>query len=97
MIVGLEISDEVVYENYRKEMKPILSQYGGGFRYDFKILETLKSESKNPINRIFAIFFESEDAKNDFFGNIDYLKIKRKYFEKSVVNTTIISEYKRDI
>ena len=32
LLVGLEVSDEESYSKYRKEMTPLLEQYGGGFR-----------------------------------------------------------------
>lgn len=97
MMVGLTVINDDVYSAYREAMKPVLLQYGGGFRFDFKISEVLKSESDHPINRVFAIYFENEDKMNSFFGNPEYKKIKEKYFEKSVAGTTIISQYTRPI
>lgn len=95
MIVGLQVKDDKVYDKYRQMMMPILESFGGGFRYDFKIQETLKSQSKGPINRLFVIFFQSKESMNSFFNHPKYLEIKSTFFENSVDFTTIISEYER--
>lgn len=72
MMVGLKVINDEVYQNYREAMKPILETFGGGFRYDFKIAETLKSETDDPINRVFAIYFSSEEMMEKFFSHEDY-------------------------
>ncbi len=95
MLVGLNIKDDEAYQLYRDEMTPILLSYGGGFGYDFKISEVLKSKTEAPINRVFTIYFSNEDSMNSFFANDEYLKIKEKHFEKSVTDTTIIATYGR--
>jgi len=96
MIVGLNVVDDKAYQSYRDEMTPILKTYGGGFSYDFKVSEVLKSTTEAPINRVFTIYFSNEDSMNSFFSNDDYLKIKQRHFEKSVTDTTIIATYKRE-
>lgn len=95
MMVGLQIKDDEVYRQYREAMYPILETYGGGFRYDFKVSETLRNEEGRPINRVFAIFFKDKVSMDNFFQNPDYIAAKTKFFEKSVEATTIISEYQR--
>nr|WP_244934836.1 DUF1330 domain-containing protein [Leptospira jelokensis] len=94
-IVGLQVIDESLYAEYRNAMKDILEQYEGGFRYDFKIQETLKSETKNPINRVFLIYFKNKERKQSFFADPEYKKIREKYFVPSVESTTQIAEYER--
>ena len=76
-------------------MTPVLLSYGGGFGYDFKISEVLKSKTEALINRVFTIYFSNEDSMNSFFSNDEYLKIKERHFEKSVTDTTIIATYGR--
>ena len=93
MLVGLEIKDNEIYQNYRDKMGPLLIRHGGGFRYDFKIAETLKSETDNKINRVFIIYFKNKQFMKNFFDNDEYRKIKVEYFESSVGDMTIISEY----
>ena len=95
MLVGLQVVDDVAYQSYREGMTPILEAYGGGFGYDFKVSDVLKSENETPINRVFTIYFESEDAMHSFFSNAEYLEVKKRYFEKSVTDTTIIATYER--
>ena len=94
-LVGLNVLDDEAYESYREAMKPILHRYGGGFGYDFKIAEVLKSPTETPINRVFTISFPDEDSMNSFFSNDEYLKVKRRHFEKSVADTIIIATYER--
>ncbi|WP_411824605.1 DUF1330 domain-containing protein [Leptospira sp. 'Mane'] len=94
-VVGLEIKDENLYTSYRQAMTPLLKNYEGGFRYDFKIQETLINEDGKPINRVFLIFFKNKDKKDKFFSDPEYLKIRETYFTPSVGSATIISEYER--
>ncbi|KAA3605238.1 MAG: DUF1330 domain-containing protein [Calditrichaeota bacterium] len=95
MLVGLNVTDDNSYQNYRNEMTPILEEFGGGFGYDFKVSEVLKSQTEASINRVFTIYFSSEDSMNEFFTNEEYLKIKKRHFEASVSDTTIIATYER--
>ena len=94
-IVGLHVVDEAGYQSYRDEMTPILENYGGGFGYDFKVSEVLKSKTKAPINRVFTISFPDQDSRDSFFSNDEYLKVRQRHFEKSVTDTTIIATYER--
>ena len=66
MLVGLNVVDDGAYQSYRDEMTPILNRYGGGFDYDFKVSEVLKSKTEAPINRVFTIYFYSEDSMTSF-------------------------------
>ena len=93
MLVGLHVVNEEGYRSYREEMTPILSIYNGGFGYDFKVSEVLKSKTKAPINRVFTISFPDQNSKTSFFSNKEYLKIRERHFEKSVTDTTIIATY----
>jgi len=95
MMVGLTVTDDAVYQQYRDAMAPLLAAHGGGFRYDFKIAEVLKSASDHPINRVFAIFFASKERKDAFFTNADYLAIKARFFAPAVAGTTVIAAYDR--
>jgi uncharacterized protein (DUF1330 family) len=92
-VVGLNVKDNEMYQSYRDAMMPILASLAGGFRYDFTIDKTLKSETDKKINRLFVIYFPSEEAKENFFNNEKYKEIRAKYFEPSVVSQTLIAEY----
>lgn len=93
MLVGLKVKDAEKYAQYREAMYPILQNFGGGFRYDFWIQETLRSDSSNPIDRLFVIYFENKEMMNQFFSNPNYLEVKKRFFDSSVEATTIISQY----
>ena len=93
LLVGLNVVDDAAYQSYRDEMTPILATFGGGFGYDFKVSEVLKSKTEAPINRVFTIYFSSEASMNSFFANEKYVEVKQRHFEDSVADTTIIATY----
>jgi uncharacterized protein (DUF1330 family) len=95
MMVGLQVTDDSNYTKYREGMTPILKSYGGGFRYDFKVSETLINDEGRPINRVFAIYFEDKNKMDNFFKDDQYAKVKAEFFEGSVEATTILSGYER--
>ena len=92
-LVGLQVLDDEGYQSYRDSITPILERYGGGFGYDFKISEILKSKTEAPINRVFTISFPNQNSRDSFFSNEEYLQIRRRHFEKAVTHTTIIASY----
>jgi len=93
MLIGLNVKDENRYRDYRDAMYPLLEKIGGGFKYDFVIAKTLVSQVSHDINRVFTIYFPDEEAKNAFFNDQGYKKIKEKYFDPSVSDTVCIAEY----
>ena len=93
MLVGLQIENEHDYHEYRKAMYPILKEYGGEFRFDFRIAEVLKSSSSDPVNRVFAINFPDQQSREQFFNDPRYMAAKERYFEVSVSSITILAEY----
>lgn len=95
MTVGLFVVDHEKYAQYRMEIAPLLEAAGGRFLYDFEIARTLKSETRDEINRLFVIRFPDRDSKDRFFADSQYLKIRSRLFEKAVKSTTIIADYVR--
>ena len=96
LLVGLNVIDDRRYQEYRTAMKPILSQFGGRFGYDFKVSEVLQTEvENNDINRVFTINFPNQTDMEAFFSDAEYLNVKSRYFKSSVKSTTIISSYER--
>ncbi len=93
MLIGLHVSDDERYTEYRRRMTPILERGGGSFGYDFRVSEVLISQTPKAINRAFTIRFPSDEAKESFFSDAEYLAIKLEYFEKSVQSTTTIASY----
>jgi len=96
MLVGLNVIHDEKYQEYRKAMRPILSQFDGDFGYDFKIAEVLLSETSDTINRVLTINFPDIKTKDAFFSNSEYLKVKEQFFEHSVESTTLISSYEKN-
>ncbi len=96
-LVGLDVTDDDGYQKYRAAMSPLLAQHGGGFRYDFRIAEVLRSETNARMNRVFTIRFPDRDASEGFFSNPEYKKIRAEFFESSVGATTLIAEYEPQI
>jgi uncharacterized protein (DUF1330 family) len=92
-IVGLQVDDPDLYQKYRAAMEPILIRYGGRFRYDFWIRETLRNEDGKNINRVFVIEFPDPSSRDKFFSDPDYLEIRKRYFDSSVSATTVIAEF----
>jgi len=92
-LVGLHVTGESGYQQYRTQMMPILHSYGGDFRYDFRIGEVLVNGSPHPVNRVFVIRFPDQAAKEQFFANPAYLKIRKALFETSVNGVSVIAEF----
>jgi len=96
MLVGLHVTNEKMYQDYREKMTPILIDSGGGFGYDFRIAEVLESRTDNEINRVFTIYFPDKSAMQRFFSAETYRAIKAQFFESSVASTIVIAEYTRE-
>src|SRR5689334_23316373 len=95
MIVGLFVTDQEKYAQYRAEMTPLLEAAGGGFRYDFEVSRTLKAEAGDEINRLFLIHFPDRGARDRFFKDSQYVEIRARLFEKAVGGRVTIAEYDR--
>ncbi len=93
LLIGLNVTDESTYQQYRKAMRPILEGYGGGFRYDFRVSEVLQSASVHVINRVFTIYFPDENARTAFFSDEAYQAVRKQYFDNAVEGSTIIATY----
>jgi uncharacterized protein (DUF1330 family) len=94
-IIGIEVIDELMYQDYRQAMTPLLRSVGGDFGFDFRVSEVLKSKTTDNINRVFTIEFPSEEIMNQFFNLAEYLVIKNQYFDSSVKSKTIISLHEK--
>jgi len=93
MTVGLLVTDQAMYAQYRREMRPLLERAGGVFRFDFDVARVLESEDGAEINRAFVIQFPDRSTKERFFTDPRYLEIRRRLFEPSVKSTARIAEY----
>ena len=93
MIVAMDIASEDAYNGYRAAMTPILESFGGRFRFDFIVGQTLKSEAKHRINRLFALTFPDRTVRDAFFADPSYKKVRAEFFETAVAGRTLIAEY----
>ena len=93
LLIGLFVTDESTYQQYREAMRPILEEHGGGFRYDFRVSEVLQTQAEHEINRVFTIFFRDKNARESFFANEAYQQVRKRYFDNSVGGATIIAAY----
>ncbi len=93
MLVGLEVTDETRYHEYRRAMGPILERHGGSFGYDFRVSEVLISRTKEEINRVFTLQFPDREGQERFFSDARYLDVKKRLFEGAVRSTTILAAY----
>lgn len=90
-LVALDVTDEEGYARYRAAMMPILERYGGAFRHDFRISETLKSEVSHPVNRLFVLAFPDEATMGRFFQDPRYRAVRGEHFDPSVAASTVLS------
>lgn len=97
MTVGLLVQDQARYEQYRSEIRPLLEEIGGAFRYDFIVARVLQSENGAEINRAFVLRFPDQSSKERFFADPRYLEIRRRWFEPAVKARVTIAEYLRDV
>jgi uncharacterized protein (DUF1330 family) len=94
-VMGLNVVDDIVYQQYRDKMIAILETYGGSFGYDFIVSGVLKSKTNDPINRVFTIDFPNKEKMDQFFSDSSYLEVKSKYFDRSVKSATTISMHEK--
>ena len=93
MLMGLLVTDDSGYTRYREEMLPILEEHGGGFRYDFRVSEVLRTQAGHEINRVFTICFPDKSARASFFADDRYREVRKNFFDESVEGSTLIAEY----
>jgi len=92
MTVGLMVVDQERYAQYRKEMRPLLDEAGGAFRYDFDVARVRHSDDGAEFNRAFVIRFPDRSAKERFFADPRYIEIRRRLFDPAVGTRTVLSE-----
>ncbi|RYZ09777.1 MAG: DUF1330 domain-containing protein [Myxococcales bacterium] len=93
ILIGLEVRDDAMYREYRARMTPLLLAHGGSFGVDVRVAEVLKSPQPGAFNRLFTIRFPSVAAHDTFFGNAEYLAIRRQWFEPGVGLVTHLGRY----
>jgi uncharacterized protein (DUF1330 family) len=84
ILIGLHVTDQERYAEYRKHMSPLLEAHGGQFVVDVLVAEVLRAPGSTPINRLFTIRFPSQAQHDAFFADPDYVAVRAQYFEPSV-------------
>ena len=92
-LIGLRVTDEATYAQYRAHMMPLLSACGGSFGVDVRVAEVLKNPGSEPFNRLFTIRFPSLQAHDAFFADPAYLSVRTRFFEVSVAYTARLGRY----
>jgi uncharacterized protein (DUF1330 family) len=83
---GLEVRDAERYARYRAEMAPLLEHHGGRFEHDFEVARVLAPSAGKRINRVFALSFPDAGARERFFGDARYRRIRAAHFEPAVAS-----------
>ena len=95
LLVGAEVADDDLYTRYREAIAPLLTEYGGAFRHDFRVSRTLKTDTAHGINRVFTLGFLDRGRKEAFFSDPRYVAIRSSYFPQAVKGITILAAYDR--
>ncbi len=91
MLMGLEITDDGAYAQYRAGMTPILESYGGSFGCDFVVAAVLRGPSER-LNRVFTIVFPDRATQERFFADARYQAVRARHFEPAVARTFVLAE-----
>ncbi|WP_233080424.1 DUF1330 domain-containing protein [Rheinheimera soli] len=94
LLVGLHVSNPELYAEYRRQMTPLLHQHQGDFGCDFIVQQSLKP-ADSAINRVFTIYFVSQELMDSFFNHPDYLAIRQQYFQPAVAASHILASYQK--
>ena len=95
ILVGVNVTSEAGYSEYRAGMLPLLEARGGSFGVDVRVSDVLRPQGGEPFNRLFTIRFPSLAAHDAFFSDPAYLEVRRRHFEPSVSATTRFGKYQR--
>lgn len=95
VVIAMNVTDPARYAQYRAGMTPVLSKYGGGFRYDLVVSQVLKSPTTHPITRVFALYFRDTAAMQAFFADPDYIRVRADHFTVSTDGYSTIAEHDR--
>ena len=92
-LVGVFVTDEEQYQQYREHMMPLLESHGGRFIVDVRVSEVLRSPTDTPFNRMFTIRFPDEAAMTALFSSEAYAAVRDRYFTPSVSATAPLATY----
>ena len=94
-LMALNVVDAELYARYRAAMTPLLEAHGGSFGLDLWVAEVLRAPGDKPFNRLFTIIFPSQELRQAFFSNSEYLVVRKAFFDLSVSATTELGRLAR--
>jgi uncharacterized protein (DUF1330 family) len=95
-LMALNVVDAELYAKYRAAMTPLLEVHGGRFGLDLWVGEVLRAPpDQKPFNRMFTIVFPSQERREAFFSNPEYLAVRKMFFEPSVAAVTNLGQLLR--
>jgi uncharacterized protein (DUF1330 family) len=92
-MIGLEVTDDALYTQYRAAMTPLLKAHGGSFVVDVRVAEVLCAPGGGSFNRLFLLRFPSRDAFDAFFADPEYKAVRERLFVPSVGAVSALGEY----
>jgi len=75
LIMDIKITDDALYEDYRKLVPPIISQYGG--KYLARGGPAQNAEGNWIPERVVILEFESVAVANQFLNSEEYAPVKK--------------------
>ncbi len=93
ILVGLHVSNQDSYNNYRAGMTPILKDHGGFFRYDYTIDTMLQGDADDQHNRVFVLSFPDQSTMESFFNHPEYKAVRAEHFNPAVKSGGILAAY----
>ena len=87
-IVDIEITDPEAYEEYRKQVPPLVAKYGG--KYLVRGGEMEKVEGDWSPTRIVVLEFESMEKVKEFYYSEEYEPLKRIRLSATKSNMVLV-------
>jgi len=94
MVVTLNIKNFTQYQVYRQKIEHLWKKYKGGVTHEYKLAEVVNSPV-SAINHNYMVVVKFDDApsREGFFSDPEYQKIKKLYFDSSVVETKVVEQF----
>ena len=74
VIVDIEVTDPEAYEDYRRQVPPLVTKYGGKYLVRGGAFEILEGDWT--LNRLVVIEFPSIKAAKEFYDSEEYSPVK---------------------
>lgn len=88
-IVDIEVTDPEAYEEYRKQVPPLVAKYGG--KYLVRGGEMEKVEGDWSPTRVVILEFESMERAKEFYYSEEYEPLKRIRLSATNSNMVLVN------